>query len=227
MISSPEWRVEPGLLLYPAALAAMEARVAAISAGTAPELIWLVEHPPLYTAGTSAQACDLIDPGGLPVFATGRGGKYTYHGPGQRVVYVLLDLGARGRDLRGFVAGLEGWIIAALADFGIAGRTIAGKVGVWVDNTNSPAKIAAIGVRVRRWVSFHGFSVNIAPDLGDFAGIIPCGLREPVTSVATLGHPIPLAAFDAALARHSATMLARLGTSQTFAEAQYRCHEGA
>lgn len=223
----PEWRVEPGLLRYPAAVTAMEARAAAIRAGAARELIWLVEHPPLYTAGTSAQASELIDPYRLPVFTTGRGGKYTYHGPGQRVVYVLLDLDARGRDLRGFVAGLEGWIIAALTDFGVAGRTIPGKVGVWVDDADGPAKIAAIGVRVRRWVSFHGFSVNVAPNLGDFAGIVPCGLHEPVTSLAALGHPMPLTTFDAALARHRAAILQSLESARAFAGSQHTCHEGA
>ncbi len=203
----PEWRVEPGLLAYPDAVAAMEARVAAIRAGTAPELIWLVEHPPLYTAGTSAVPSDLLAPDRLPVFASGRGGKYTYHGPGQRVVYVLLDLEARGRDIRRFIAALEGWIIAALADHGISGRIIAGKVGVWVDTADGAAKIAALGVRVRRWVSFHGLAINIAPDLADFDGIVPCGLAEPVTSVAAMGRYVAMADINRTLLGHLPAML--------------------
>ncbi len=206
----PEWRVEPGLLDYPQAVAAMEARVAAIHAGTAQELIWLVEHPPLYTAGTSADAADLLAPDRFPVFATGRGGRYTYHGPGQRVVYVMLDLDRRGRDIRRFIAALEGWIIAALVDQRIAGRIIDGKVGVWVDTAAGAAKIAAIGVRVRRWVSFHGLAINVAPELSDFDGIVPCGLSEPVTSIAVLGGSAELAVIDGSLAAHLPAMLAAL-----------------
>lgn len=209
----PEWRSEPGLLDYPAAVAAMETRVAAIRAGAAAELIWLVEHPPLYTAGTSAVAAELLTPGRFPVFATGRGGRHTYHGPGQRTVYVMLDVGARGRDVRGFVAALEGWIIAALGDFGVAGRTIAGKVGVWVDGDAGPAKIAAVGVRLRRWVSFHGLAINVAPTLEHFSGIVPCGLTEPVTSLAALGRHVPMAAVDAALQRHLEPMLQALAAT--------------
>ncbi len=188
----------------------MEARVAAIRAGTAPELIWLVEHPPLYTAGTSAVVSDLLVPDRLPVFASGRGGKYTYHGPGQRVVYVLLDLEARGRDIRRFIAALEGWIIAALADNGISGRIVDGKVGVWVDRTDGAAKIAAIGVRVRRWVSYHGLAINVAPDLADFDGIVPCGLAEPVTSIAALGRSAVMADLDRKLLAHLPAMLAAI-----------------
>jgi lipoyl(octanoyl) transferase len=206
----PEWRIEPGLLDYPAAVAAMEARAAAIRDGTAGELIWLVEHPPLYTAGTSADPVDLLTPGRFPVFATGRGGKYTYHGPGQRVVYVMLDLDRRGRDLRAYVAALEGWIIAALATRGIVGRIICGKVGVWVETAQGPAKIAAIGVRVRRWVSFHGLAVNIDPELSHFDGIVPCGLAEPVTSVAALTGAVPVDGIDAALRAALPAMLTAL-----------------
>jgi lipoyl(octanoyl) transferase len=200
----PEWRVEPGLTDYADAVAAMEARAAAIRSGTADERIWLVEHPPVYTGGTSATAAELLAPGRFPVFATGRGGRYTYHGPGQRVVYVMLDLDRRGRDLRGFITTLESWVIAALGDFGIAGRSIAGRVGVWTDTPAGEAKIAAIGVRVRRWVSYHGLAINVAPDLEHFAGIVPCGLAGyPVTSLAALGVAEDMAAVDAALRRHS------------------------
>lgn len=209
-LASPEWRVEPGLLDYPAAVAAMEARAAAIRAGTAPELIWLVEHPPIYTAGTSAAAGELIQPDRFPVHVTGRGGKYTYHGPGQRTVYVMLDLEARGRDIRRFVAELESWVIAALADLGIAARIIPGKIGVWTATEARDAKIGAIGVRVRRWVSYHGIAVNIAPDLSHFGGIVPCGLSDPVTSVAALGKTAVMTDFDAALQRHFGALLDRL-----------------
>lgn len=208
--TAPEWRVEPGLLDYPEAVAAMEARVAAIRAGTARELIWLVEHPPLYTAGTSADAADLLAPDRFPVFAAGRGGRYTYHGPGQRVAYVMLDLDRRGRDIRRFIAALEGWIIAALADHGVTGRIIDGKVGVWVDKPAGAAKIAAIGVRVRRWVSYHGLAINVAPDLAHFDGIVPCGLAEPVTSLKALGRSGDLATVDRALGAHLAAMLTAL-----------------
>lgn len=206
----PDWQVEPGLIDYPVALARMEAHVAAIQAGTANELIWLVEHPPLYTAGTSAVAADLLQPDAFPVHAVGRGGKYTYHGPGQRVVYVMLDLDRRGRDIRTFVAALEGWIIAVLATFGVNGRAIDGKVGVWVDTPGGAAKIAAIGVRVRRWVSFHGLAINVAPDLSHFGGIVPCGLAEPVTSLAALGINASMADVDLALGRTVGLMLAHV-----------------
>jgi lipoyl(octanoyl) transferase len=209
-LSLPEWRVAAGLSPYAPTLAAMQAHVAAMQQGTAAELIWLLEHPPLYTAGTSARREELLDPTRFPVFETGRGGRYTYHGPGQRVGYVMLDLSRRGRDLRCFVAALESWIIAALADFGVEGRIIAGKVGVWVETPGGPAKIAAIGVRVSRWISYHGFAVNIAPALENYAGIQPCGLSEPVTSLDALGHAASVADFDEALARHLPAMLARL-----------------
>jgi lipoyl(octanoyl) transferase len=188
----------------------MQGIAAGIRTGSESERIWLVEHPPLYTAGTSANPTELIDPERFPVFNAGRGGRYTYHGPGQRVAYVMLDLAARGRDVRRFVAALEGWLIDTLADFGTNGRIIPGKVGVWVDTAAGPAKIAAIGVRVQRWVSFHGLSLNVTTNINDFNGIIPCGLSEPVTSLAALGHGATLADADEALARHLPAMLARL-----------------
>jgi lipoyl(octanoyl) transferase len=211
-LALPEWRVAAGLSPYEPTLAAMQAHVTAMQQGTAGELIWLVEHPPLYTAGTSARREELLDPTRFPVFETGRGGRYTYHGPGQRVGYVMLDLSRRGRDLRCFVAALEAWIIAALADFGVHGQIIAGKVGVWVETQGGPAKIAAIGVRVSRWISYHGLAVNIAPLLANYAGIQPCGLSEPVTSLHALGHAATLADFDRALARHLPAMLMRLAS---------------
>jgi lipoyl(octanoyl) transferase len=201
-----EWRVESGLLDYGVALATMEARAAAIRAGTAAELVWLVEHPPLYTAGTSAQPCDLLNPAGFPVFRTGRGGQWTYHGPGQRTAYVLLDLarphGALpARDIRRFVQGLEAWLIAALARLGVVGETREGRVGIWVAGPGgSENKIAAIGVRVTRWVSWHGVALNVAPNLADFEGIVPCGIREHgVTSLAALDRPATMAEADRAL----------------------------
>lgn len=207
---NPVWEVSAGLTAYPAALERMQRIAAGIRAGTESERIWLVEHPPLYTAGTSADPTELIDPTRFPVFNAGRGGRYTYHGPGQRVVYVMLDLSKRGRDVRRFVAGLEQWLIDTLAEFGISGQVIPGKVGVWVDTEAGPAKIAAIGVRVQRWVSLHGLSLNLAPHLNDFNGIIPCGLAEPVTSFAALGKPLAMDEVDAALARRLPDMLARL-----------------
>ncbi len=210
MSAQPIWDITPGLTDYPDALQRMRAIAAGIRAGTDPERIWLVEHAPLYTAGTSADPAELIDPQRFPVFSAGRGGRYTYHGPGQRVVYVMLDLAARGRDVRCFVAALEAWIIAALADLGVEGRIIPGKIGVWVDTQAGPAKVAAIGVRVQRWVSYHGLAINFAPDLAHFGGIVPCGLSEPVTSLAALGQPATMAQLDAALARRLPAMLARL-----------------
>jgi lipoyl(octanoyl) transferase len=206
------WAVEPGLQDYAAALADMEARAAAIFASEAAERIWLIEHPPLYTAGTSADGAELLDPR-FPVFAAGRGGRYTYHGPGQRVGYVQLNLAHRGRDVRCFVHALEGWVIAALADLGVEAWRAPGRVGIWTRNqAGAEAKIGAIGVRVRRWVTLHGFSVNVAPDLAHFGGIVPCGLPEfAVTSLADLGRPADLAALDAALHRHASAFLAELG----------------
>jgi len=206
----PAWEVADGLTDYPAALARMQALAAAIRAGTAPERIWLVEHPPLYTAGTSADPAELVDPTRFPVFEAGRGGRYTYHGPGQRTVYVMLDLAARGRDVRRFVATLEQWLIAALADLEIAAHIIPGKVGVWVNGRCGLAKIGAIGIRVQRWVSFHGLSVNVNPELSDFAGIIPCGLSEPVTSLQREGSNATMRQLDAALHGHLPAMLSRL-----------------
>jgi lipoyl(octanoyl) transferase len=196
-----EWRVSPGLTDYGQALAEMEARATAIREGRAQELIWLLEHPPLLTAGTSAVATDLIDPDRFPVYRAGRGGRYTYHGPGQRVGYVLLDLEARGRDIRRYVAGLESWLIDALARLGVDARREAGRIGIWVDDSDGhEAKIGAIGVRVRRWVTFHGFAINIDPDLTHFDAIIPCGIADhPVTSLAALQRPASTGIVDDAL----------------------------
>ncbi len=196
----PEWRVSPGLTPYAPAVAEMEARAAAVAAGNAAELIWLLEHPPVYTAGTSAAPGDLRDPR-FPVIATGRGGKHTYHGPGQRVGYLVLDLNTRGRDVRCFVHGLEGWLIAALAALGVLAFRAPGRVGIWtLDRDGREAKVGAIGVRVKRWVTLHGFSVNIGPDLSHFEGIVPCGLAEhPVTSLEALGIRGTFGTFDAAL----------------------------
>lgn len=200
-----EWAVSQGLVDYEAAVLAMEARVAAIAAGEAAELVWLLEHPALYTAGVSARDEDLID-ARFPVHRTGRGGQFTYHGPGQRVAYVMLDLSARGRDVRGFVRGLERWIISALDDFGVPADVREGRVGVWVERKGAgwsrEDKIAAIGVKVRRWVSFHGISLNVEPDLDHFGGIVPCGIREHgVTSLVDLGLPATMDEADAALRR--------------------------
>ena len=198
------WAVSTGQVPYPAAVAAMEARAAAIADGTAGELVWLLEHPPLYTAGVSAKASDLIEPDRFPVFESGRGGQFTYHGPGQRVAYVMLDLTKRGRDVRAFVAALEAWIIDALAAFNVTGELRDGRVGVWVERKgpgwSREDKIAAIGVKLRRWVSFHGISLNVEPDLGHFSGIVPCGQTEHgVTSLVDLGLPVTMDEADAAL----------------------------
>ena len=200
-----EWRVFDAPLDYPEALALMEARVAAIAAGTAPEAVWLLEHPALYTAGTSARPEDLLD-ARFPVYAAGRGGQYTYHGPGQRVAYVMLDLTQRGRDVRCLVEGLEQWVIDTLAAHNIRGERRAGRVGVWVARPDKGPgredKIAAIGVRVRKWVTFHGISLNIAPDLSHYAGIVPCGIADQgVTSFEDLGVLISLAEVDSVLRR--------------------------
>ncbi len=183
-----EWRLSPSPEPYEEAVAAMEKRAAAIFAGEASELVWLLEHPPLYTAGTSAKAADLLDPTRFPVHRTGRGGQYTYHGPGQLVAYVLLDLNKRGRDVRLHVRRLEGWIVAALADYGIRGERREGRPGIWVRSGARDEKIAAIGVRVSRWVTYHGASINVCPDLAHYAGIVPCGIEDAgVTSIARLG----------------------------------------
>ena len=203
-----EWSVAPEPVLYPDAVEAMEERVAAILARKAPEQVWLLEHPPLYTAGTSARADDLLDPLGLPIYRSGRGGQYTYHGPGQRVAYVMLNLAARGRmDLRCFVRDLEQWLIDTLAAFGVVGLRREGRVGIWVAADGGEAKIAAIGVRVRRWVTFHGVSLNVAPDLAHYRGIVACGIREHgVTSLAALGVDATMDEVDRALQRSFETV---------------------
>jgi lipoyl(octanoyl) transferase len=196
------WAISAAPVTYLDAVAAMEARAAAIAAGEAPELVWLLEHPPLYTAGVSARPGDLIDPDRFPVFATGRGGQFTYHGPGQRVAYVMLDLNARQKDVRAFVAALEAWVIGALARFNVVGEVRPGRVGVWVPRRDPPRedKIAAIGVKLRRWVSFHGVSLNVEPDLSHFSGIVPCGVTDHgVTSLVDLGLPVTMDEADAAL----------------------------
>lgn len=205
----PNWITTPGLTPYPDALTFMEARVEAISRGTADECIWLLEHPPLYTSGTSARPEDLTDPDRFPVFEARRGGQYTYHGPGQRVAYVMLDLNRREKDVRRFVQRLESWVIATLAEFNVKGEVRDGRVGVWVtrpdlapnpDGTPREDKIAAIGVRLRKWVSFHGISINVEPDLSHFDGIVPCGIRDHgVTSLVDLGLPVTMADLDSAL----------------------------
>ena len=195
-----EWRVSNGLTPYPQALAEMDARAVAVRNGTARELVWLLEHPPVFTAGTSADPAELFNPLDLPVYAAGRGGRYTYHGPGQRVVYLVLDLEARGRDLRRYVQSLEGWMIAALANLGVPARREPGRIGIWTGSGLDEAKIGAIGVRVKRWVTLHGLSINVAPDLSHFSGIVPCGIADyGVTSLAALGKETRLAALDAAL----------------------------
>ena len=199
------FRFSDRIVPYPDALADMEAQVAALASGNGREQLWFLEHPPLYTSGTSARSEDLLNPGTFEVFEAGRGGEYTYHGPGQRVVYVMLDLGRRKKDLRAFVASLEGWIIAALAEFGVTAGVREGRIGVWVVKPDgSEAKIAAIGIRVRKWISFHGISLNVAPNLQHFEGIVPCGIRDfGVTSLADLGIDADLAAVDAALIKHA------------------------
>jgi lipoyl(octanoyl) transferase len=195
-----EWRIADGLVPYEATVAAMEARVAAIHAGTEPELVWLVEHPPLYTAGTSADPADLLEPGRLPVFKTGRGGQYTYHGPGQRVVYLMLDLKRRDRDVGCHVWRLEEWMIRTLARFGVVGERRTGRVGVWIDRGGHEDKIGAIGVRVRHWVTYHGLALNVSPDLAHYGAIVPCGISgHGVTSMAALGVHATMADVDAAL----------------------------
>ena len=206
-----EWKITDGLTDYAEAVAAMEERAAAIAAGAAEECIWLLEHPPLYTAGTSAQPEDLTDPDRFPVYKTKRGGQYTYHGPGQRVVYVMLDLNRRGRDIRVFVQKLEAWVIAALAEFNVTGHIREGRVGVWVERPEKPPtvtgamaedKIAAIGIRLKKWVSFHGISINLDPELEHFTGIVPCGITEyGVTSLVDLGLPVTMDDLDVALRR--------------------------
>ncbi|WP_308909517.1 lipoyl(octanoyl) transferase LipB [Pseudokordiimonas caeni] len=209
-----EWLIADGLVDYPDALAFMEARVRAIRQGTAGELVWLVEHPPLYTAGTSADPSDLIDPDRFPVYDAGRGGQYTYHGPGQRVVYFMLDLTKRGKDVRRFVHGLEELIIGTLASFNVKGERREGRVGVWVERGQGREdKIAAIGVRVRQWVTFHGIAINVEPDLSHFGGIIPCGIAEHgVTSLTDLGLPVTMDDVDVALREQFEALFGMDGT---------------
>ncbi len=209
-----EWQVAPGLVDYAQAVAFMESRAAAIAAGEAAELVWLVEHPALYTAGTSADVKDLVAPDRFPVFQTGRGGQYTYHGPGQRVAYVMLDLNRRRPDLRLFVATLEEWIIRTLAAFNIRGERRDDRIGIWVSRPDKGAhaedKIAAIGIRVRRWVTFHGIALNIDPELEHFSGIVPCGVSEAgVTSFADLGHVVSMPEVDMVLRREFELLFGR------------------
>jgi lipoyl(octanoyl) transferase len=203
-----EWRTSPSLVPYDQAVSAMEARAAAIARGDAPECVWLLEHPPLYTAGTSADFAELLQPQRFPVFKTGRGGRFTYHGPGQRVAYVMLDLTQRGRDVRAFVASLEDWLIAALAQLGVTGERRRGQIGVFVQG----AKIASIGLRIRRWVSLHGVSLNVAPDLEHFSGIVPCGLKHAgVTSLEVLKAETDMSKIDVALFNSFADVFERPG----------------
>jgi lipoyl(octanoyl) transferase len=213
-----EWRISEAPVPYPEAVAAMESRVAAIAAGEAPELVWLLEHPPLYTSGTSGNAGDLLE-ARFPLFTTGRGGQLTYHGPGQRVVYVMLDLKRRRPDVRAYVAGLEAWIIRTLAAFNVRGERREDRVGVWVQRPDKGLgfedKIAAIGVRLRRWVSFHGIAVNVEPDLTHFDAIVPCGVVDPrygVTSLVDLGHPVSLTDVDIALRQAFTEVFGPVGT---------------
>ena len=216
--NSIQWRRDYAPVPYRQALAEQEARNAAIATGEARELIWLLEHPPVYTAGTSAPASELLDPR-FEVVETGRGGRYTYHGPGQRVGYVLLDLGRRGRDVRGFVHALEGWVIATLADFGVESWRALGRIGIWTrDIDGSEAKIGAIGVRIRRWVTMHGFAVNLDPDLAHFGGIVPCGIADyGVTSLKKLGIEVAPEEWDEALQRRADGFLAALAGTETCA----------
>lgn len=212
MIDGVEWRVSDGLTPYREALAAMEARAAAIRAGAAPEFAWLVEHPPVFTAGTSADPAELFNPQGFDVVEAGRGGRYTYHGPGQRVGYLMLDLETRGRDIRRFVHSLEGWMIDALDELGVAARREPGRIGIWTGSGPAEAKIGAIGVRVKRWVTLHGFSINVAPDLSHFSGIVPCGIDAfGVTSLEALGQSSKMADLDQALRATFPAFLRNLG----------------
>ena len=215
LLSPPEWRVSKGLVPYREALAEQEARNTAIAAGEAREMIWLLEHPPVYTAGTSADPSELVD-ARFEVVEAGRGGRYTYHGPGQRVGYVLIDLGARTRDVRAFVHALEAWVIATLGDFGVEAWAVPDRIGIWTrDVGGAEAKIGAIGVRVRKWVTMHGFSVNLAPDLAHFSGIVPCGIAEyGVTSMERLGLQLAASQWDEALQARLPGFLAALDVSE-------------
>jgi lipoyl(octanoyl) transferase len=210
--SDIEWRVSDQPIAYRDALTFMEKRAAAIRAGAARECVWLLEHPPLFTAGTSADPAELTNPLALPVHDAGRGGRYTYHGPGQRVGYVMLDLERRGRDIRRFVHGLEGWIIATLAELGVNAHRAPGRIGIWTGEGSGEAKIAALGLRVKRWVTLHGFSINVAPNLSHFDGIVPCGIAEfGVTSLAALGRTMDVGRVDAALAKTFPSFINALG----------------
>jgi len=207
-----EWRVSEGLVPYEEALRFMEERAAAIRTGDARECVWLVEHAPLFTAGTSADPAELFNPLDFPVFEAGRGGRYTYHGPGQRVGYVMLDLEKRGKDIRCFVHALEGWMIDTLAKFGVSAHRAPGRIGIWVGEGPHEAKIGALGVRVKRWVTLHGFALNVAPDLSHFSGIVPCGIADfGVTSLEKLGKQMPLTGVDAALKHSFPSFLNALG----------------
>lgn len=214
--SAVDWIISDAPVSYPDALAWMEARATGVAAGEARECVWLLEHPPLYTAGTSADLAELRDPR-FPVFKAGRGGRYTYHGPGQRVAYLVLDLNRRGRDVRCFVHAVEGWVIATVARLGVNARREPGRIGIWVDDPElGEAKIGAIGIRVRRWVSLHGFSINVAPDLTHFAGIVPCGISEyGVTSLSKLMKNITMTMVDAALLAEFAAFLSELNREQS------------
>ena len=206
-----EWIESPGPVPYEEALAFMEQRAAAIRFGDARECVWLLEHPPLFTAGTSADPAELINPQDFPVYEAGRGGRYTYHGPGQRVGYLMLDLEKRGKDIRRFVHSLEGWMIDTLADLGVSAHRAEGRIGIWVGEGANEAKIGALGVRVKRWVTLHGFALNVAPDLTHFGGIVPCGIADfGVTSLAELGKQMPLTRVDCALKRSFSSFLSSL-----------------
>lgn len=210
LVSDIDWIVAEAPVPYPEALAWMEARAGAVAAGEAREAVWLVEHPPLYTSGTSADPAELLN-SRFPVFAAGRGGRYTYHGPGQRIGYLILDIGKRGRDVRCFVHAVEGWVIAALSRLGVTAWRAPGRIGIWTDDAGQEAKVGAIGIRVRRWISLHGFSVNVDPDLSHFCGIIPCGLPDfAVTSLVKLQPAAKMTDFDAALMAEFRGFLASL-----------------
>ncbi len=216
LIKSVEWEVAPAKVAYPDAHAAMTARAQAITGGQARELVWLLEHPPLYTSGTSADVSELLDPR-FPVFDAGRGGRYTYHGPGQRVGYLMFDLGARGRDVRRFVHAVEGWVIGALGRLGVTAWRAEGRIGIWTNDAGREAKIGAIGIRVKRWVTLHGFSINVDPDLSHFAGIVPCGLAEyPVTSLKKLGVSREMGDLDVALEAEFAAFLEKISQHEDF-----------
>jgi lipoyl(octanoyl) transferase len=226
------WLRSAGLVDYPPAVAAMEAYADALGRGEAPELVWLLEHPPLYTAGTSARAEDLIEAGGLPVFRTGRGGQFTFHGPGQRIVYLMLDLGRRGKDIRAFVGAIESWISVALASLGVEAGCRAGRTGLWVARPDKGPdredKIAAIGIRVRRWICFHGVSINVDPDLARFGGIVPCGIRDQgVTSLAALGVHAQMSDLDAALLATFSRHFGDAGEADVSLAARFPPHFGA